>query len=184
MTVDGPMDASREIDHWFLEDGTRVAVRALRSSDRALEIAFLESLSDRSRYFRLMTPMHHPSPDLLTLLLDVNGESRAALVAMIGVEGDERCIAIARYAHMGGTGSAELGITVTDAWQRRGIASHLIRLLMAHARRNGIVRFVGHVLPDNHAMVALAKKLGFELHFDSATRLFNICIETAKSGIA
>lgn len=174
-SMSGP--APSEIEHWFLDAETRVSVRLLRPSDRDLEIDFVESLSERSRYFRLLTPLRYLPADLLSLLLDVDDVSRAALVATTTVSGRERFIAIARYALTSSPGAAELGITVADTWHHRGIASRLLGLLMTYAQRQGFKRFVGQVLPENHAMLALAKKTGFRVHFNSVTSLFDIEIE-------
>jgi acetyltransferase len=60
----------------------------------------------------------------------------------------------------------ELGITVTDQWQRRGIARLLIAELMRFARWRGIKCLEGIVLHDNFAMIELAKSLGFHATHD------------------
>jgi len=168
-------DFRGDADGWSLPDGTRIHVRELRPDDRALEVAFLESLSEATRYFRLMTPLKYLSRDLLDLLMDVNGIDRAALVASVVSDDQERFVGIARYAADGKRNECELGITVTDAWQHQGIASALIERLIDHARRRGVRRMMGFVLPDNHRMLALARKLGFAVHLDIARK--EMCIE-------
>ena len=160
--------------HWHLADGTRIGVRALRPDDRELEVEFLQSLSDQTRYSRLMTPLRYLSRDLLDLLMDVNDVNRAALVATVMKDGREKFVGVARYAAGAVAGEAELGITVADAWQQRGIAAELIGRLFEHARKRGIRRIVGFVLPDNDRMLALARKLGFTVHLDAASRLMHI----------
>ena len=167
-----PAESCDVIDEWLLSDGTKVCVRLLNAEDRALEVAFLNSLSDQSRYFRLLTPSREISADLLSQLLDLDDNRRAALVALIGDAADMRIIAVARYAATNSAGSAEIGVTVADEWHRKGIAERLIKLLSHYAKKRSIVRFEGIVLPENHAMLALARKLGFILHFDAEKHLF------------
>jgi acetyltransferase len=171
---DAPPTPGADPRGWRLHDGTQIHVRALRPDDRALEVEFLESLSQQTRYYRLMTPLRHLSADLLDRLMDVNDADRAALVATVVADGKERFIGVARYAGGDIAGEAELGITVADAWQRRGIASGLLERLIERARTRGIERLIGLVLPDNHRMLGLARKHGFSIHLDAASRLMAI----------
>jgi acetyltransferase len=159
---------------WRLPDGTAVRVRTLRAEDRSLEIAFLESLSQETRYFRLMTPLRYLPPELIGELMNVNDNDRTALIATVLEHGKEKIVGVARYVRAPETAEAELGITVADAWHQRGIASQLIVRLMGYARQHGIERFVGQVLPENHRMLALARKLGFRVRLDASTHLMHI----------
>jgi acetyltransferase len=171
------------ISSWKTEvlarDGTRICIRPLRADDRDREIAFINSLSDESRYFRLLTPMRVLPPHLLDQLMDIDYVRSMALVATVVVEGDERIVGVARYGEMGAPGTAELGITVTDEWQRRGIARLLVTELIRYAREHGIERFEGIVLPENHRMLALAASLGFDRRYVSTENLVRITRQLA-----
>lgn len=166
---------------WCVADGTRITVRHLRSDDQELEANFLRSLSERSRYFRLLSPLQYISSDLLAHLLDVDGDTRVALVATVEFDGRERFVAVARFARTDQADTAELGITVADAWHRRGIARRMLGLLLECAHDRGFKKLIGFVLPENHAMLELARKLGFDIHFDAATRLEHIEIDTSTA---
>jgi acetyltransferase len=157
-----------------LPDGTELCIRPLRADDRDREVKFLGSLSERSRYMRLMTPLRYLSPHLLDQLLDVDGMKRVALVATIMLHDEESIIGVGRYATTDEPGSVELGICVADAWQHRGIATLLIGELLRYAQERGVRSVIGLVLPDNAAMLALARKLGFVIHFDRQKCLMSI----------
>ncbi|MFL6547178.1 MAG: hypothetical protein ACJ8OJ_00695, partial [Povalibacter sp.] len=45
-------------------DGVRLCIRPLRPDDREREIVFKNSLSERTRYFRLLTPLKFLPPQL------------------------------------------------------------------------------------------------------------------------
>lgn len=173
-----PNAMSPELAPWRLPDSTCVHVRPLSTTDRELELAFLESLSERTRYLRLMTPLRYVSPELLAQLLDVNDTNRAALVATVDVRGREEFIGVARYAVTDEPTTAEVAITVTDAWQHQGIATRLLARLILLARRQGITKLIGLVIPENAAMLSLARKFGAEVHFDADQRLMIISIDT------
>jgi acetyltransferase len=158
----------------FTRTGTPICVRPLRPDDREREIEFINSLSDESRYLRLLTPLRVLSPHLLDQLMDIDYDRRMALVATVQVDGRERIVGVARYGEMGERETVELGITVTDAWQRCGIAQLLVNELMRFARHHGVRRFEGIVLPENHRMLALARSLGFDCTYVASERLMRI----------
>jgi acetyltransferase len=149
-------------------DGAQLCIRPLRPDDREREIEFINSLSERTRYYRLMTPLKFLPPHLLDQLMDIDYDRRMAFVATIEHEGREQFIGIARYGETDRRNCVELGITVTDQWQRRGIARLLVAELTRFARWRGIRCLEGIVLPDNLAMIELAKSLGFHATHDYA----------------
>jgi acetyltransferase len=155
-----------------VKDGSVVRIRPLCPDDRQRELDFIASLSDESRYFRLMTPLRFVSAQLLGQLMDIDYDRRMALVAI--PEGEQRFVGIARYGESGDPSSAELGISVTDSWQGRGLAQVLITELMRFARWRGFRRFDAIVLPDNQRMLALASRLGFSSHYDPQAHLMRI----------
>jgi acetyltransferase len=157
---------ARWTSHASARDGTALCIRPLRPDDREREIEFINSLSERSRYFRLMTPLKFLPPHLLDRLMDIDYDRRMAFVATIGHEGREQFVGIARYGETDRRNCMELGITVTDRWQRRGIARLLFAELARFARWRGVRCMEGIILPDNFPMIELAKSLGFHVAHD------------------
>ena len=143
------------------KNGTPIRIRPLRADDREREIAFINSLSEESRYFRMFTPQKYLPPHLVDQLMDIDGDRRMAFVATVGVDTQERFIGISRYGGAEEPHTAELGITVADDWLRQGIATQLIEQLCRYAKSRGIARLVGLVLAQNTRMLALAHRMGF-----------------------
>src|ERR1700719_1613191 len=56
--------------------------------------------------------------------------------------------------------TAEVGVTVVDAWQGRGLGSALLARLSEHALQAGIEYFTAEVLAENRTMLALLPGLG------------------------
>lgn len=170
------MTPSREfLSSWTSQASTRsgaqLCIRPLRPDDREREIEFINSLSERSRYYRLMTPLKFLPPHLLDRLMDIDYDRRMAFVATIEREGREQFVGIARYGETDRANCVELGITVTDQWQRHGIARLLIGELMRFARWRGVRCLEGIVLHDNLPMIELAKSLGFHATHDYAQQV-------------
>jgi acetyltransferase len=160
-----------------------ICIRPLRPDDRQREIAFINSLSEQSRYFRLFTPFKFLPPHLIDQLMDVDYERRMAFVATVERDGVEEFVGIARYGETEQQGAAELGVAVADSSQRCGIARLLVTQLMRFARWRGLSRLTGVVLADNPAMLALAASLGFHASYDSAQHLVVICRELADIAV-
>ncbi len=148
--------------------GARLCIRPLRLDDREREIEFINSLSERTRYYRLMTPLKFLPPHLLDQLMDIDYARRMAFVATAEKDGREQFVGIARYGETDRPDTVELGVTVTDSWQRCGIARLLIAELLRFARWRGVRNIEGIVLHDNLPMIELAKSLGFHTRHDYA----------------
>jgi RimJ/RimL family protein N-acetyltransferase len=172
-----PIDVSA-LDDWITPARSRrgavLRIRPLRPDDREREIAFINALSARSRYFRLFTPLKFLPRHLIDQLMDIDYRQRMAFVATTQQGGAEQFVGVARYGETNEPGIAELGVSVADAWQRSGIASLLIQQLVRYAQAQGLRRMIGAVLPDNVAMIALARRLAFTVRYDPAQHLFQI----------
>jgi acetyltransferase len=157
--------------------GAQILIRPLRPDDREREIAFINGLSEQSRYFRLLTPFKFLPPHLVDQLMDIDYAKRMAFVATIPTGSGEEIVGIARYGETNQAEVAELGISVSDAWQRTGIARLLVTHLLRFAQSRGIREMTGIVLPENASMIALARSLGFTIAYDSGQHLMTIARE-------
>jgi GNAT superfamily N-acetyltransferase len=128
--------------------------------------AVFEGLSARSRYLRFHSPTPRLTASARRVLTDVDGERHGAVCATVG--GDP--IGIARVIKTGECG-AEIAVAVIDLWQRRGVGRLLLEELTSIAARMGVAELHGNVLPDNHAMLALVRKVlpGVRLSRDADT---------------
>ncbi len=59
--------------------------------------------------------------------------------------------------------TCNVAVAVGDAFQRRGLGLALLRQVIADAERRGLANAVGEVLRYNRPMLALARRVGFEL---------------------
>lgn len=162
--------------HVQLAGGLMLCVRPLLPDDRDRERDFIQSLSERTRYLRLFTPLRFLPPHLLDQLMDVDYDRRMALVATVQNNGKEEFVGVARYGEADQPDTAELGITVTDSYQRRGIARILLRELARYARTRGFRRLIGIVLPENRPMISLAESLGYSSNYDGTDHLVHISL--------
>jgi RimJ/RimL family protein N-acetyltransferase len=139
-----------------LRRSTRVRIRPLTPSDGAAVDAVFAGLSPTSRRQRFLGPRDRLTPAMRRALLAVDGERHVALVAEAGP--DRVPVGIARYV-ADGPGRAELAYEVVDAWHGRGVGTRLVRKLVRTARAAGVAELHGLVAADNHASLALLRRV-------------------------
>lgn len=152
------------VERWALRDGTPVTIRPIRASDLALEQAFVVGLSPATRYQRLLSG-RRLLPGELRRLTDIDYAREMALVALATLDGVAQILGVARYVREDGAPrpQCDFAIVVGDRWQGQGIGEKLLRSLLEAAVDAGIEVVGGITLSSNHGMIALARKLGFQV---------------------
>ncbi|ODM81530.1 hypothetical protein A6452_22635 [Bradyrhizobium elkanii] len=87
--------------------------------------------------------------DRFVLLLHEPGAARQVVIAELNC------------GYQGSTNAMEFALSVSDAWQGRGIGQALVRWLEGRARERGAVCLYGDTFRSNGAALALARKLEF-----------------------
>lgn len=146
-----------------LKDGTPVTLRPIRAADARIEQEFVRSLSDESRYFRFMDMLRELSPRMLKQMTEIDYHNQMALIAVTPSHNYEVQIAVGRYVVYPNGEDCEFAIAVSDGWQKKGIATELMRLLIEAARERGLRRMIGEVLASNGKMLRFVRRLGFQL---------------------
>lgn len=148
-----------------LRDGSQVTIRPICKGDIELERRFIEGLSPEARRYRFLYTIAEPSEALLQKLTDVDPVNEAVFIAVVDEGLHQREVGVARFSRTP-DGQAEVAVTVDDAWQRRGLASLLVRTLIDEARRRGIRALFSLDPSGNESMRGLATHLGFTRKVD------------------
>ena len=149
-----------------LRDGRRVRIRAIRPDDRDEVVQAFDRLSRESRYTRFMSPLLQVPATVLERTLQLQDAHELGLVAEIDAPDGIDIVAGARYFIQADGETCEFAVTVADGWQKVGLASRLMRELIAAARARGLRHMEGFVLAGNGGMLDLARRLGFSLRAD------------------
>ena len=152
---------------------TRVIIRPIRPGDAANLGAFYRALSPGSRHRRFLAVINELPLALLARFARPDGRNEAALIAITRNGRIEAVVGDARFVL--GEGCAEFALAVSDHAQGRGLGERLLRGLIQRARENGIACVYGDVLPENAAMLGLARKFNFvERRSPSDPRLLRV----------
>jgi len=143
-----------------LADGGRFAVRPITPASKPLIAAGMTRLSPESIRRRFFAPRRELSDSDLHRLTAMDGWNQYALGACTrGADGALEGIAVARFARTSpDSRTAEMAITVVDAFQGRGIGKALVARIVNAATARGIRTLHAIVMPDNMPIIALLQR--------------------------
>jgi RimJ/RimL family protein N-acetyltransferase len=126
----------------------QLSIRPLTADDRGALARLPERVSPQSAIARFHGAVRVLTDDLLDRLVDLESGRREAVVAIDG----HGVAGIARYVRDDADESrAEVAVLVVDEWQRRGVATLMLRPLVASALAAGITHFWADTPPENTA---------------------------------
>jgi len=145
-------------------------VRPICPEDEPLMVEFHKTLSETSvyrRYFHLISLNQRITHQRLSEICASHYDSEMVLVVELKRE-DARpqILAVGRLSRLKGSKDAEFAIIVSDSFQGRGIGTKLLSHLIKIARMEKMDRILGLIIPDNHGMQNVCRKLGFQLTSD------------------
>jgi len=144
-----------------LPSGKSLTVRFVAPDDGDVLQTYFRTLSQNSRYRRLMGAASELPPSELDKATHVGAHNIFAVVAEMTIDGINTIVGEARYAFDPQTLNAEFGISIDDRFQRQGIGAAMLANLECRSAALGANSLIGDTLRNNEAMIALARKLGF-----------------------
>jgi len=170
--------AHREADV-VLRDGSTIRIRPVRADDEEALFDFLRGLSENSRAMRFFAVTSDSAlAKEARRSADVDYVSRYGLAATIGPE--QRIVGHALYV-ADDRDSAEVGFTVADDYQGRGLGTVMLGHLAEVAIANGYRLFKAHVRPENRRMVDVFRESGFPTELRAEPGELEIVFPTSLS---
>ena len=162
---------SQYVSSWTMQDGTQVTIRPIRPEDEPLISKFHETLSDRSvylRYFSSLSLSRRVAHERLLRICFGDYDREMVLVAehTDPGTGERRIIGVGRMNKLHSRNEAEVAALVSDQYQRLGLGHELLRRVVQIARDEKVGVVSAEMLPDNIAMRAVFKRLGFHIRAD------------------
>ncbi len=148
-----------------LKNGKEVLIRPVLDTDESLIVDLSRSLSTESFYLRFLRPVSGLSKDLLFQLTHLDYNNNFALAAVIGEEGKDTIIGVARYGYESIDKVTDFAVLVRDDWQHCGLGKSLLLNIFDIGREHGISRFVSIVDSTNHHMKQTLRSLEYEVRY-------------------
>ncbi|MFP5211818.1 MAG: GNAT family N-acetyltransferase [Acidobacteriota bacterium] len=140
-----------------------ILMRPIKPEDAPLLIDLFHAMSPRSIYFRFFRPMKELSPDMLARFTQIDYDRDVALVAIERTDAGERMLGVARLMGDPDVTKAEFSVVVGDPWHGLGVGAALLEHCLMIGKDRGYKFVWGVVLPENTNMIALGRKLGFNI---------------------
>jgi acyl-CoA hydrolase/GNAT superfamily N-acetyltransferase len=152
-------------------DGERVTIRPAKPVDeRRIQEHFynLEKDDVIARFFHEKTSFVHDEVKGVSLIDYIKD---LTIVAVVGEFGFGTVIGIAEYLLDQATNEAEIALSISKPYQKKGLGNKLLNKLAYAARENGISGLMAYTSPHNKGMNQLFRKLPYKVDsvFDGDT---------------
>jgi acetyltransferase len=87
---------------------------------------------------------------------------------------------VGQISKIQGTGEAELALLIGDAFQGKGLGQMLTQTLLKIAALENVTCIVGDIHPANRRMLALCRKMGFQLNFQAEEETVRVNLPIAS----
>ncbi len=146
-----------------LKDGTSVLFRPELSTDLKMLWEMFSTLSDDSLRF---LPKPFPRDRIESWIENLNYDRTLPILAIVKEDSQERIVANATIAFSQTEAfkhKAELGITVHDDYQDRGLGTALTKHMIEIARSKGLKKISLTVVTENSRAIRVYEKCGFRI---------------------
>jgi acetyltransferase len=152
-----------------LKNGEGVTVRPIRAEDETAMIAFHKTLSELSVYYRYFSPLklnQRLDHERLSRICFIDYDRQIALaVERKDSDGKSEIIGVGRLIKMRNGREGEFAILISDGYQRQGLGTILLSMLLQIGRDEKLDRVFGTIMNDNKGMQKICQNLGFALHY-------------------
>jgi acetyltransferase len=133
-----------------------------------------QTIYDRFMGYKKMLP-----DEEARYLASLDYDRHMALVATkADSDSEETIIGVARYYVMDNEPScAEFAIVVSDAYQRKGLGTHLMMRLMEYAQAHGIYTFLGYAHGENYRLLRFVQRTGLPTEHKLKDGLWEIRVQ-------
>jgi len=149
-----------------LNDGTPIILRPIKPEDEPLWLDLLSSCSKESIYSRFRYNFNFDSHEVATQFCYIDYAREIGIVAEIEEKGKKKLIAVGRLISDPDLTTVEYAILITDAFQKRELGTILTTYCEEIAKKWKMKRIFAETTKDNKAMIAVFKKLGFEVTYN------------------
>lgn len=154
----------KELEQAIEIGGRRMLLRPIKPEDASAYVRFIEATQApdlRLRFFTLVRSL--PARDLARhTQIDYHREMAFVATTPDGSDAGEIAGEVRAFVYPGGT-TAEFAILVRSDAKRRGLGRALLSKMIDYCRACGLAELIGQILPENEAMIALARRCGMQV---------------------
>ena len=157
----------RELEETIEWQGAPLLLRPIRPEDGPAHLAFFDALTPDDVRYRMFVRIRELQPSQLARFTQIDYDREMAFIATRkNAAGVFETLAVARVVADPDNTSAEFAVTVRSDLKGMGLGRIMMEKLIRYCRARGTGEIVGEALPQNSRIVAMVKKLGFEVTID------------------
>ncbi len=155
----------RELEEEISFADRPLVLRPVRPEDEAAHRELFAKLHPDDIRFRFFGLLREPVDSELARFTQIDYEREMAFIATR--KDEPETLGVVRVATDPDNFTAEFAVVVRSDLKGKGLGSILLQKLIDYCRKRGTSQIIGHLLPDNTRMLALAKKYAFQLNEQS-----------------
>ena len=163
------------ISHTFKNE-LRVEFRAIKPSDVEDMRRLFYRFSDTAVYYRYFSPIKTMPHAKMQEYVNVDFGRCLSIVGLVKEMGEGRIIAEARFVRDLHRPYAEVAFVVDEAYQGRGIATFMLKMLIRLAKERGLSGFTAEVLSSNKSMLKVFEKGGLPVEARVVDGIYEVSI--------
>jgi len=144
-------------------DGHEITLRPIKPEDEPMWLELLGSCSKESIYSRFRYFFHWSSHDVATRYCYIDYDREIAIVAEMRSGNDRKLIGVGRLISDPEQQTVEYAVLITDRWQNKDLGGLLTDYCIEIAKKWGMKKIYAQTTSDNHRMISLFKKRGFDI---------------------
>jgi len=158
------------------KDGLEVRFRAMKPSDEEEMRRLFYRFSDKAVYYRYFSPIKTMPHSKMQQYVNIDYNKTLSIVALVGDPSSGQIIAEGRYAVGKNPLYADVAFVVDEAYQGKGIATHLFKKLIHIAQKRGFKGLTADVLATNKSMMKVFEKSPYPVEARIESGVYEIVI--------
>ncbi|WHP80819.1 bifunctional acetate--CoA ligase family protein/GNAT family N-acetyltransferase [Edwardsiella anguillarum] len=164
-----------------LKNGGDALLRPILPEDEPLLQQFIQRVSKEDLYYRYFSEINEFTHEDLAKMTQIDYEREMAFVAVQSTPQGEEILGVTRALIDPDNTDAEFAVLVRSDRHGLGLGSILLDKLIRYARQRQLRRLQGITMPTNRGMIALARKIGFQVEILLEDGIVNLSLSLSDS---
>ncbi|TDN60870.1 bifunctional acetate--CoA ligase family protein/GNAT family N-acetyltransferase [Scandinavium goeteborgense] len=172
----------QQFEEWVeLKNGERCLFRPILPEDEPLLQKFIAQVTKEDLYYRYFSEINEFTHDDLANMTQIDYDREMAFVAVHSTETGTEILGVTRAISDPDNIDAEFAVLVRSDLKGLGLGRRLLEKLIDYTREHGLSRLNGITMPNNQGMIALARKLGFEVDIQLEDGIVGLTLRLSSS---
>ena len=163
-----------------LKNGERCLFRPILPEDEPQLQQFISRVTKEDLYYRYFSEINEFTHEDLANMTQIDYDREMAFVAVRRIDQTEEILGVTRAISDPDNIDAEFAVLVRSDLKGLGLGRRLMEKLITYTRDHGLQRLNGITMPNNRGMVALARKLGFNVDIQLEEGIVGLTLSLAQ----